>query len=372
MEVNKIIYFNRPLVPDIADLQPYLDRILSSRVLTNTGPIHDEFEEELCQYLGVSYISLFSSGTLALALALKALDLKGEVITTPFTSVATIQAIYWNGLVPVFVDINESDLNISVAEIEKAITPKTCAVLPVHIFGNPCDVEQIQKIADKYNLKVVYDAAHCFGVDLNGETVGKYGDLSVLSFHATKVFNTIEGGAVISHDEKTKKYLDALKNTGLNGGFQLMGYGLNAKMNEFQSAFGLTLLKYAEDAIRKRRNAAIQYRELLQKRPGLKLPTEKEGVKYNYAYFPVLIDPADYGATRDEVCDFLLEKGIFSKKYFYPLVSDFQEFSRFKIHPLPVAEKITQKILCLPLYHDISQDDIRHVVKSLSGKFDGF
>jgi dTDP-4-amino-4,6-dideoxygalactose transaminase len=370
MAGNKIIHFNRPLVPDIADLQPYLDKIVSSRLLTNNGPVHDEFEEKLSKYLGVSYISLFSSGTLALALALKALELKGEVITTPFTSVATIQAIYWNNLIPVFVDIDETDLNISVAEIEKAITPNSCAILPVHIFGNPCEVEQIQKIADKYNLKVIYDAAHCFGVDLNGETLIKYGDLSVLSFHATKVFNTIEGGAVISHDEKTKKYLDALKNTGLNGGFQLMGYGLNAKMNEFQAAFGLTLLKYTGDAIVKRRNATIQYWELLQNRIGLKFLTEKEGVKYNYGYFPVIIDPDDFGTTRDEVCDFLLEKMIYSKKYFYPLVSDFKEFSRFKTRPLPVAEKIARNILCLPLYHDITDDDIQCIVKSLLKRTD--
>jgi len=362
-----MIHFNRPLVPDMKDLQPYLERILSSRVLTNTGPVHDEFEEELCKYLEASYISLFSSGTLALTLALKALDLKGEVITTPFTSVATIQAIYWNNLTPVFVDIDESDLNISVAEIEKAITPETCAILPVHIFGNPCDVRQIGKIADKHRLKVIYDAAHCFGVDWKGETVCKHGDLSVLSFHATKVFNTIEGGAVISHDRETKKYLDALKNTGLNGAYQVVGCGLNAKMNELQAAFGLARLKYVENAISSRRAATLMYRALLKNVKGLRLLAEKEGVKYNYAYFPVLIDPVEFGATRDETADLLLSRNIYTKKYFYPLVSQFAGFSRFNSSPLPVAERVAQNTLCLPLYHNISEQEINYVVKVLTG-----
>jgi dTDP-4-amino-4,6-dideoxygalactose transaminase len=366
MEGKKIIHFNRPLVPDIEDLQPYLDRILSSRVLTNSGPIHDEFEEALCKYLGVSYISLFSSGTLALALALKALDLKGEVITTPFTSVATIQAIYWNNLVPVFVDIDIADLNISMAAIEKAITPETCAILPVHIFGNPCNVGQIQKIADKYNLKVVYDAAHCFGVSLNGETICSQGDLSVLSFHATKVFNTIEGGAVISHDEGTKKYLDALKNTGLNGCCQLVGYGLNAKMNEFQSAFGLTLLKYLDDAVQNRKAAVNLYRNELSHVKGLVVLKEMEDVEYNYAYFPILVNKEEYGMSRDQLAEILMDHGIITKQYFHPLMCDFPVYNRYKRNPLPVAEQVASEILCLPLYHDIEEQDIRIVVNRVS------
>jgi dTDP-4-amino-4,6-dideoxygalactose transaminase len=347
------------------DLQPYLDRIFESRILTNTGPVLVEFEHELCNYLGVSHISLFSSGMLALTLALRALNLKGEVITTPFTSVATIQAIYWNNLRPVFVDINDNDLNINPEEIEKAITPATCAILPVHIFGSPCDAEKIENIAHKHNLKVIYDAAHCFGVKLNCETICNCGDMSVISFHATKVFNTIEGGAVVCRDEGTKKQLDALKNTGLNGGYNLLGYGLNAKMNEVQSAFGLAQLKYINDVILQRKAANRKYRELLDGIQGLRLIPEAENVDYNYSFFPVLIDPVEFGATRDDVADLLMDKRIFTKKYFHPLVSHQAEFSMFNSRPVPVAERAAENILCLPLFHDIKVEEIRFVADVL-------
>ena len=361
-----MIHFNRPLVPGADDLQPYLDRILSSRVLTNTGPVHDELEEAVCQYLGVKYITLVSSGTLALALALKALNLKGEVITTPFTAPATLQAIHWNNLVPVFADIDPADLNLSPESIEKATTSDTCAILPVHIFGHPCKVEAIQQIAERHHLKVIYDAAHCFGVKLNGEPVSKHGDLSVLSFHATKVFNTIEGGAVVSHDENTKKYLDALKNTGVNDNFKLTGYGLNAKMNELQAAFGLAQMKYLDEAIRGRRAATLLYRKAFQKVKGLRLLDESKDVVHNYAYFPILINPEEYGMSRDQLADDLLDQGIITKKYFYPLMSDFAEFSRYKRGPLFNAEQVACNILCLPLYHDFEEQDVLAVINRVS------
>jgi dTDP-4-amino-4,6-dideoxygalactose transaminase len=355
----------KPFMPPLGEFTQYLERIWSARQLTNGGPVHEEFEQALCDYLGVKYISLVANGTAGLMIALKALGLKGEVITTPFTSVATVQAIYWNGLKPVFADISVDDFNIDLKEIEKAITPATTAILPVHIFGNPCNVKRIDELARKYNLKVVYDAAHCFGVELDGTSVCNFGDLSVLSFHATKVFNTFEGGAIVCHDESTKKYIDSLKNTGLDTGRNLAGYGINAKMNEIQAAYGLLQLKYIDRVIEQRKTATLKYRELLEDMKGLHLPVEKANVRYNYTYFPVLIDPVGFGPSRDEVADYLEGKRIFTRKYFYPLVSDFPEFSIFKTADLQVAGRIAGNILCLPLYHDISTEEISYIVDSI-------
>ena len=278
---------------------------------------------------------------------------------------ATAQAIYWNNLKPVFVDINESDFNIDISEIEQAITPYTCAILPVHIFGNPCKVEEINKLAHKYNLKVVFDAAHCFGVQLSGESLCNFGDMSVLSFHATKVFNSIEGGAIICHDIIARNYINALKNTGLESEYKLAGYGLNAKMNEIQSAFGLLQLKYVDKAIENRKAATLKYRELLKNIRGLKMIKEKEWVKYNYSYFPVIIDPYEFGASRDDIVAYLTDNNIFTKKYFHPLIVDFHEFGSYKTNNLPVAERIADNIICLPLYHDIKLDEISYVVDLL-------
>jgi dTDP-4-amino-4,6-dideoxygalactose transaminase len=292
--------------------------------------------------------------------------LKGEVITTPFTSVAPAQAIYWNGLKPVFADISEADLNIDIPGIEKAITPDTCAFMPVHVFGNPCKVDQIEQIARKYKLKLVCDAAHCFGMELNGQSVCNYRDLSVLSFHATKVFNTIEGGAIICRDENTREYLNALKNVGLSSGYKLVGYGLNAKMNEIQAAFGLAQLKYVDAAIENRKAATMKYRELLNGVEGLKITDEKENIKYNYTYFPILINPDEFGANRNELFEYLKARNIFTKKYFYPLVCDFLEFSRYKSAGLPVAERVADNIICLPLYHDITMDEITLVTDAVN------
>lgn len=328
-------------------------------------PIHEEFENALCDYLSVKYICLVANGTLGLMLALKSLKLNGEVITTPFTYAATAQAIYWNNLTPVFVDINENDLNIDISNIEKAITPKTSAILPVHIFGNPCKIEQIDKLAKKYSLKVIYDAAHCFGVDLNGDSICNFGDLSVISFHATKVFNSFEGGAIICHDEKTKKNLDALKNNGFDFEHKLIGHGFNAKMNEMQAAFGLVQLKYVDKVIANRKAASLKYRELLKNVNGLKILNEIELVKHNYSYFPVIINPEEFGATRDNVCIYLAKRNISTRKYFYPLISDFTEFSKYKTNELPISERIADNIICLPLFHGIALNEISYVAETL-------
>ncbi len=359
------ILLAKPFVPPVNELLPYLNRIWESRMLTNGGPIHEEFEQALCDYLRVKYICLFANGTLALMIALKALRLKGEVITTPFTSPATIQAIYWNHLKPVFVDIKETDLNIDSSAIESAITPQTSAILPVHIFGTPCKVDVINRIALKNNLRVVYDAAHSFGVEIYGNSICNFGDLSALSFHATKVFNTLEGGAIVCQDPETKKYIDALKNTGLDKDHNLVGYGVNAKMNEIQAAFGLCQLKYVDEIISKRKAATLSYKGLLKDVKGLRIPTDWEEVKHNYSYFPIIIDPDEFGSDRDKLYDHLKKNNIITRKYFYPLVSDFPEFEIFKKRNLPIAEKIAKNILCIPLFHDITDEHIHSVVYSI-------
>jgi len=352
-------------MPPIRDLLPYLERIWDSRQLSNHGQVHEEFEQALCEYLGVKYICLFANGTLALMIALKVLNLKGEVITTPFTSPATAQAIYWNNLTPVFADINESDLNINISAIESAITENTCAILPVHIFGIPCDIEAIHKTALNHNLNVVYDAAHCFGVEVDNQSICNFGDLSVLSFHATKVFNCIEGGAIVCHDEKTKKQIDALKNTGFDIDYNLTGYGINAKMNEMQAAFGLCQLKYIDSVIGNRKAADAFYRKLLKDVKGIKLPGNVNSTKLNYSYFPILINPEEFGCNRDEVHDHLKRKNIITRKYFFPLVCDYAEFSIYKTVDLPVAQAMAKNILCIPLFPDISIEQIETVVASI-------
>lgn len=363
--MSEEIFLTRPFMPPIHDLLPYLDRIWESRLLSNNGPITEEFEHALCRHLGVKHICLFANGTLALMIALKALNLHGQVITTPFTSPATIQAIYWNHMSPVFVDINETDLNMDASAIEAAMTPLTTAILPVHMFGTPCQVTMMNQLAEKYNIKVIYDAAHCFGVEINGGSICNYGDLSVLSFHATKVFNSIEGGAIICHDENTKEYIDALKNTGLDGRHNLIGYGLNAKMNEIQSAFGICHLKYVDKVIAGRKAATMKYRNLLENIRGVSLLHEAGFVKPNYSYFPIIINPDEFGSDRDELYDYLNNKHIITRKYFYPLVSDYPEFTMYKTNDLPVAQKIAKNILCIPLYHDITDEQITFIVNSI-------
>lgn len=352
-------------MPPVQDFLPYLERIWESRQLTNGGPIHNEFEKALCDYLGVKYISLFANGTLALMIALKTLNLQGEVITTPFTFPSTLQAIYWNNLKPVFADINPSDFNIDIDAIEAAITPQTSAILAVHIFGSPCNVEGINRLALKYNLKIIYDAAHCFGLRIKGESICNSGDLSILSFHATKVFNTFEGGAIVCHDETTKRTIDALKNSGIDQENQLIGYGINAKMNEFQSAFGLCQLKYIDRVIESRRIAAQKYTNALKSIKGISLPERNGNIQYNYAYFPLIIHPEEFGASRDELAEYLASNKIVTRKYFYPLVSDSSFFKMYKTVDLPAAAAAANSILNLPLFHDISDEQIELVVETI-------
>ena len=363
--MSRILTVTRPFMPPREEFAPYLDRIWESGRLTNNGPIHAEFEEALCRYLGVEHICLFTNGTLALVFALKALGLQGEVITTPFTSVATLQAILWNGLKPVYADVDRSDLNLRPDLVEKAVTPRTCAILPVHIFGNPCDVDGFADTAMRHHLKIVYDAAHCFGVKVNGKTLCDEGDFSVLSFHATKVMNSIEGGAVICRDRAAKEYLDELKNVSQAKGQGALSAGMNAKMNEFQAAFGLIQLKYVDQIVQNRKEASQAYRELLSGIDGIETIAEKKMVEYNYSYFPVIVDPEKFGTGRDDFARQLDVRGIPTRKYFHPLLPDLPGLNGTEAPDLPVARVISEHILCLPLYHDLHRDDILYITDSI-------
>ncbi|MBN1339015.1 MAG: DegT/DnrJ/EryC1/StrS family aminotransferase [Bacteroidales bacterium] len=356
----------KPFLPPLGEVLPYLQQIWETRILTNGGPLHEELERALCDYLGVKFISLFSSGSLALMIALKALDLKGEVITTPFTFPATLQGILWNNLQPVFADIDPNDLNIHPEAVEKAITPRTCAILPVHVFGIPCDVEMIHRLARKHNLRVIYDAAHSFGVRINGDSVCRYGDLSVMSFHATKVFNTFEGGAVVCHDEMTKKRIDALKNNGIDARYRIAGSGINAKMSEFQAAVGLCQLKYVNGIIDHQKAAVSKYRELLTGINGLSMLQEREEYALNYSFLPVIVDALQFGASRDELHDFLECENIVTRKYFSPLVCDSGEVAGGETGLLPVARKMAADILCIPVFHDITRQQISAVTAAIN------
>lgn len=359
------IYVTRPHLPPLGEFIPYLEKIWKSKFLTNNGPFHREFEKVLAEYLGVRYISLFANGTLALVTALQALRITGEVITTPFSFVATTHALWWNNIRPVFVDVEPDFFNIDPARIEAAITPKTTAILPVHVYGNPCDFERIQEIADVYGLKVIYDACHAFGVRVGGESVLNFGDLSVLSFHATKVFTTFEGGAIICHDEKMKRRIDFLKNFGFAGETKVVAPGINAKMNEFQAALGLLQLKHIEEAIEGRKKVAEFYRENLRDVEGVRYLGEKEDVRHNYAYFPILVDESKYGISRDELYRRLKEKGIYARRYFYPLISNFPTYSSLpsaERSNLPVANRISEEVLCLPIYPGLEEENLQRIV----------
>jgi dTDP-4-amino-4,6-dideoxygalactose transaminase len=320
------IYVTQPALPPLTEFIIYLEKTWGSKILTNNGPFHQQFEKELADYLGVKYLSVFVNGTLALVTALQALRITGEVITTPFSFVATTHALWWNNIKPVFVDIEPEYYTINPAMIESAITPQTTAIMPVNVYGNPCRIEEIQKIADTYNLKVIFDAAHAFGVRNKGNSILNYGDLSILSFHATKTFNTIEGGAIICPDEKTKKRIDFLKNFGFADEVTVIEPGINGKMNELQAAFGLLQLKYIDKAIQKRRRIALLYKEKLKGLKGVTHLHEKSEVNYNYSYFPILIDSKEYNLTRDEVYLLFKKHNIFSRRYFYPLISSFPTY----------------------------------------------
>ncbi|MDP4208586.1 MAG: DegT/DnrJ/EryC1/StrS family aminotransferase [Bacteroidota bacterium] len=363
--MDKMIYVTQPSMPPLEEFVEYLEKIWESKYLTNNGQFHQELEKALCEHLGVKYISLFSNGTLALISALQTLRITGEVITTPFSFVATTHALHWNGIKPVFVDIEPETFNLNANKIEAAITPKTTAILPVHVYGNPCNVDKIQQIADTYGLKVIYDACHAFGVNINGNSVLNFGDLSVLSFHATKVYNTFEGGAIICHDAATKKRIDFLKNFGFADELTVVAPGINAKMNEVQAAFGLLQLKYVDEAIAKRAMVAKRYRESLKGIPGIHFLEDIENVSPVHSYFPILIAPQSFGKSRDDVYNLLKQNNIYSRRYFYPLISQFPTYKAYESAQssnLPIAESIAKQVLCLPIYPDLEIEQQNRIV----------
>jgi dTDP-4-amino-4,6-dideoxygalactose transaminase len=358
------ILVNKPTLPELSEFIPYLEKIWESKRLTNIGEFHKQLENELAEFLGVKHVSLFANGTLALIAALQVMRISGEVITTPYSFVATTHAIKWNGMTPVFCDIEPETCNINPEKIEALITPKTTAIVPVHIYGNPCDVEKIGEIADVYGLKVIYDAAHAFNVKINNESVLNFGDLSVLSFHATKIYNTFEGGAVISHDEKTKKRLDYLKNFGFADETTVIAPGINAKMNEMQAALGILQLKDVEKNTLKRKRIAEKYREVFSEIDGIEFINEMKNVKHNYGYFPIFVDENKYGKSRDELYEELKKNNIFARRYFYPLISQFPSYRGLdsaSSDNLPVATEITEKVICLPIYADLDITEVEKI-----------
>jgi len=368
MKLDKPIYVTQPSLPNLDEFMPYLKEIWESKILTNNGQFHQTLELELAKFLGVKYVSLFANATLALLTAMQALRIKGEVITTPYTFVATANSLIWNNLKPVFVDIDPDTCNLDVNKVEDAITSNTTAILPVHVYGNPCEVDKIQELADIYNLKVIYDAAHAFGVNFNGTSLLNYGDLSILSFHATKVFNTMEGGAIISHDEKTKKRIDYLKNFGFKDEVTVIAAGINSKMNEMQAAFGLLQLKDIRNNILRRKEiATVYYKELTQIKGINVLPIVKGVQDFNYSYFPIFIEK-DYGKSRDEIYDILKSNNIFGRRYFYPLITHFPIYKRNDSAApsnLKVAESVADKVICLPIYPNLSKENVHKIIDIL-------
>lgn len=354
--MNNPVYVTQPAMPPLEEFEVYLKEIWEKRILSNNGPFHKEFEKELAGYLGVKYISVFANGTLALLTALQALRISGKVITTPFSFVATTHSLWWNNIKPVFADIEPEYLNLDPESAEAAITPQVTAIMPVHVYGNPCRVDQFRKLADKYGLKLIYDAAHAFGVKKNGKSVLNHGDLSVLSFHATKVFNTFEGGAIVCHSEAMKHRIDNLKNFGFRGETVVEEPGINAKMNEVQAAFGLVQLKYVDSYIARRKAIAEMYRNKLKDIPGIRLIPDMKGVSHSYTYFPIMIDAEKYGKTRNEIYEGLKHHNIYTRRYFYPLISQFPSYKGLlsaKPENLPVAEKVAEQVLCLPIFPDM-------------------
>lgn len=365
---NNPVYVTQPALPPLDEFIEYLKQIWKSKVITNNGPFHQQFERDLAEFLGVKYLSLFANGTLALVTGLQTLRITGEVITTPFSFVATTHALWWNNIKPVFVDIEPEYFNLDPEKIEAAITPQTTAIMPVHVYGNPCNVKAIQKISDTYQLKVIYDAAHAFGVKIDGNSVLNFGDLSILSFHATKSFNTIEGGAIICSDEKTKKQIDFLKNFGFADEVTVIEPGINAKMNELQSAFGLLQLKYIDNYVSKRKLIAELYRDNLSSINGISVLHDIKGINHAYTYFPILINEQVYGESRDEVYRRLQKENIFSRRYFYPLISQFPTYRALpsaKSENLLVATKISEQVLCLPIYPELELRKVNFISKLL-------
>ena len=362
--MDRIIPVTSPLLPPLEEFMPYLEQIWQSKRLTNNGPFHQQLETELADYLGVQHLSLFNNGTTALITALQALEIENEVITTPYSFVATAHALVWNRLTPVFVDIDPLTFNIDPKKIEAAITPKTTAIMPVHCYGNPCDMEAIQAIADAHGLRVIYDAAHAFGVQDAQGSILRHGDLSVLSLHATKVFNTFEGGAIISPDAETKEHVDQLRNFGFVDEITVVTAGINGKMSEINAAFGLLQLRYIDQALHQRKAIDQAYREALASTPGVRMQAMNKNGVCNYAYLPMLVED-DYPLTRDELYDALKAQNIYARRYFYPLITDmaaYKEVDSLRRHPTPEAEEIARKVICLPIYPDLPAADVEKIV----------
>lgn len=366
-----VIKVTQPALPPLDEYIEYIKQIWDSKWITNQGPFHELFERLLAEYLGVKYISLFSNGTLALITAIKALDIKGEVITTPFSFVASTHSLWWNNIKPVFADIEKENLTLDAARVKKAITPNTSAILAVHVYGYPCQTDDLQQLASAYGLKIIYDAAHAFGVQKDGQSLLSFGDLSVLSFHATKVFNTIEGGAIVCHDEKMKHHIDNLRNFGYRDETIVEEPGINAKMNELQAAYGILQLKYVSGYIQKRKALVEAYREKLEGIPGLRYMDDISGIRPNYSYFPIFINGDTFGRERDDVYETLKQNGIFGRRYFYPLICEFPVYNELETSPetsLPIAYQASRQVICLPLYPDMDPDNvmkISHLIKSL-------
>ena len=364
--IDKPIYVTSPLLPSLEDFTFLLKEIWESKMLTNNGNFHQKLEEELAKYLKVPYLSLFTNGTLPLITALQAMRITGEVITTPFSFVATTHSLWWNGIKPVFVDIEPETCNLDPSKIEAAITPRTTAIMPVHVYGKPCKTKEIQEIANKYGLKVIYDAAHAFGVEINGESILNFGDMATLSFHATKVYNTLEGGALVVHDEQTKKRIDYLKNFGFASETEVVAPGINSKVDEVRAAYGLLNLKQVDHAINSRRKVAIRYRDELQGVKGITFFNDIPGVRHNYSYFPIFINAEEYGMTRDELYFKMKEYNVFGRRYFYPLISTFSTYRGLdSANPdnLPVATQMSNNVICLPMHHALSENEVEYILQ---------
>lgn len=363
-----IITVTSPLLPPLEEFKPYLEDIWRRKWLTNNGYYHKELENALCEYLGVPYISLFTNGTLPLICALQALRITGEVITTPYSFVATTHALWWNGIKPVFVDIDRRTGNIDPEKIEAAITPKTTAIMPVHVYGQPCEMERIQEIANTYGLQVIYDAAHAFGVEKEGKSLLAAGDMSTLSFHATKVYNTVEGGALVCQDAQTKQRIDYLKNFGFANETTVVAPGINGKMDELRAAYGLLSLKHVDEAIARRKQVALRYRETLRQVRGITFFEDRPGVKHNYSYFPIFINEKEYGMSRDALYEKMKAAGVYGRRYFYPLISTFSTYRGLEsARPsnLPNAHKMAEEVICLPMHHGLSEEDVDRVLRCI-------
>jgi len=369
--MKRNIYVTRPALPPLNEFIPYLGKIWGSKILTNNGQFHRQLEEELCKFLGVKHISLFCNGTIALITALRALDISGEVITTPYSFVATSNALMWSGIRPAFADIEDKTFNMDPGKIEALITPRTTALLPVHIYGNPCDVNAIKKIADKHGLKVIYDASHAFGVRIGDNSVLNHGDMSVLSFHATKTFTTFEGGAIVCRDKKTKKKIDNLKNFGFTGETSVIASGINGKMNEIQAAFGLLYLKHVSSYMEKTKKIADVYRKKLRGITGVKIFDDLPGITYNHSFFPILIDKKAFGMSRNALYEKYKKNNIFCRRYFYPLISQLKPYEKIgsaSTGKLPVAKKLSESVLCLPIYPELEAETIEKICTIAGGR----